>query len=443
MKSSPESLPHVVVLGAGFGGLAFCRAFSGKARITLVDRQNHHLFQPLLYQVATASLSGPDIAQPIRAILRKKNALTVRMAEVKAVDLDARRVVLDQGELSYDYLVLALGGQTNYFGHDDWARHAPGLKTLDDAMRIRREVLLAYERAEAEPDEAKRRVLLTTVVVGGGPTGVELAGTFAELARKTLPRDFDHVDPSRARVILVEALPRLLGMFPEKLADEARRRLERLGVEVRTGAPVREIRAGEVVLEREAIAAANIFWVAGVGAPALTRSLGAETDKAGRLKVRPDLSLPGRPEVFAIGDLAALSDAEGRPVPGVAPAAIQMGRHLSRLIGAELAAGGPGRLERRPFRYRDKGSMATIGRGAAIARIGAWQSAGMLAWLAWLGVHLVSLIGFRNKLMVLIHWFYCYVARRPGTRIILGMSPAEPADEKRGQAAADLPPRRR
>lgn len=422
--NAPPTLPHIVVLGAGFAGLTFCRKFPpGLARITVIDRQNHHLFQPLLYQVATAGLAAVDIAQPIRAILRDHRDLTVLMGEVRSIDLAARRVAHAHGELAYDYLVIGLGGQTGYFGHPEWEPFAPGLKSLDDARRIRRVVLSAFERAEAEPDEARRRELTTTVVIGGGPTGVELAGTFAELARTVLRRDFDHIDPTRARVILIEGSPRVLAAFPPDLSDSARRQLEKLGVEVRTGLHVQDIREGEVVLPGgETIRAGSILWAAGVGAVPLTRTLGVETDRAGRLKVLPDLSLPGHPEVFAAGDLVSLVDPNGVTVPGVAQGAMQAGAHAAKAIAAELTAGDGPKPARRAFVYVDKGNMATIGRSAAVAQIGKVHFSGYPAWLAWLALHLVFLIGFRNRLSVLLQWTYSYFTYKRGARIITGVS---------------------
>jgi NADH dehydrogenase len=422
--NASANLPHIVVLGAGFAGLTFCRKFpAGRARITVIDRQNHHLFQPLLYQVATAGLAAVDIAQPIRAILRDHRDLTVLMGEVRSIDLAGRRVVHAHGELAYDYLVIGLGGQTGYFNHPEWEKFAPGLKSLDDALRIRRVVLSAFERAEAEADENRRRELTTTVVIGGGPTGVELAGTFAELARTVLRRDFDHIDPTRARVILIEGSPRVLAAFPPDLSDSARRQLERIGVEVRTGLHVQDIREGEVVLPGgETIRAGSILWAAGVGAVPLTRTLGVETDRAGRLKVGPDLSLPGHPEVFAAGDLVSLVDPNGVTVPGVAQGAMQAGAHVAKLVAAELAAGGGPKPARAPFVYVDKGNMATIGRSAAVAQIGRLHFSGYPAWLAWLALHLVFLIGFRNRLSVLLQWTYSYFTYKRGARIITGVS---------------------
>ncbi len=415
----PE-LPHIIVLGAGFGGLTFAKEFpTHLARVTVVDRQNHHLFQPLLYQVATAGLAAPDIAQPIRTILRNKPNLVVLMAEVQSVDVKKREVKLTDGTLHYDYLVIALGGQTGYFGRNEWSEFAPGLKTLDDAQRLRRNMLLAYERAERETDAQRRRELMTTVVVGGGPTGVELAGTFAELARTVLYRDFDHIDPRQARIILVEGGDRVLGTFDPELSASAQRQLEGLGVEVRLSTRVTAIRAGEVEFGGETVRAGNIVWAAGVAASPVTKTLGAELDRAGRIKVAPDLSVPGHPRVFAVGDIAALTDRNGVVVPGVCQGGMQGGAHVAKLIARELRGGDP--AQREPFAYRDKGSMATIGRSRAIAEIGKLHLSGIPAWLAWLGLHLFFLIGFRNRLSVLLQWTYSYFSYRRGARIILGL----------------------
>jgi NADH dehydrogenase len=420
--TATNPLSHIVVIGAGFAGLNFCKKFtSERARITLIDRQNHHLFQPLLYEVAAAGLSAVDIAQPVRAILSQKPNLTVLMAEVSRCDLAAREVHLrDHGPIDYDYLVLALGAVTSYFGHDDWARFAPGLKSLDDALKIRREILLAFERAEGEPDEQRRKELMTIVVIGGGPTGVELAGTFAELTRTVLKKDFDRIDPTKARVLLVEGGSRVLSTFPPELSASAQRQLEQLGVEVRTGVQVTEIRDGELAVGGEVIRAANIIWGAGVAAHPLTRTLGVETDRAGRLKVLPDLSLPGHPEVFALGDITVLSDAKGRIVPGIAPAALQMGKHAAKVIGDELAGGRLGAAQRAAFTYCDKGNMATIGRSKAVATVGRLHFSGYPAWIAWLSVHLIFLVGFRNRLSVLIQWTYSYLTYKRGARVITG-----------------------
>ncbi|MGO8677433.1 MAG: NAD(P)/FAD-dependent oxidoreductase [Limisphaerales bacterium] len=411
---------QIIVLGAGFGGLEFCHRFRhASARVTLVDRSNHHLFQPLLYQVATAGLSAPEIAQPIRSILSRRANITVLMETVAGFNLPEKKVVLAGGELSYDYLVLALGGCTSYFGHPEWEQHAPGLKTLGDALRIRSRVLLAFERAETEPTAEEQARLMTMVVVGGGPTGVELAGAFGELARHVLRADFRRIDPARARVILIEGGPRILGHLPPDLSASAQRQLEAMGVQVRLQAAVKRIDAGQVELESgETIRAANIFWAAGVAATPLTKKLGAELDRAGRVKVMPDLSLPGHAEVFAIGDMALVLGADGKPVPGVSPAAMQMARHVARIIEDELAS--PGAPTRAPFRYRDKGTMATIGRSAAVAQVGSVHLSGLAAWLAWLVIHLIFLVGFRNKIAVLLQWFYSYATYKRGARIVVG-----------------------
>lgn len=411
----------IVVLGAGFGGLSFCQDFeSPSARITLIDRQNHHLFQPLLYQVASAGLSAPDIAQPIRSILADKPNVTVLMENVVEINLEEKHVTLENKQLDYDYLVLALGGATSYFGHPEWEPFAPGLKTLDDALRIRRGILFAFEKAETETDLAKREQLLTMVVVGGGPTGVELAGAFAELRRHVLARDFDHIDPTKARVILIEASPRILSHLPEHLSENALEQLEKLGVEVRLNTRVQNIASKCVELVGgEMIHAENTIWAAGVAASPLTKKLGVELDRAGRVKVNPDLSLPDHPEVFAIGDLALVMDEDGKPVPGVSPAAMQMAGHVSNIIREELSF--PGRMERPAFKYWDKGTMATIGRSAAVAKIKSFEFTGYFAWLAWLFIHLIFLVGFRNKVSVLLSWAYSYVTYKRGSRIITGL----------------------
>jgi NADH:ubiquinone reductase (H+-translocating) len=414
--------PHVVVVGAGFGGLTFCQSFRhGAARITLFDRQNHHLFQPLLYQVASAGLSAPDIAQPIRSILSNRPNVTVLLDHVTGFDLAAKMVRLEASTLTYDYLVLAAGGRTSYFGHPEWARFAPGLKSLDDATAIRRRILFAFEEAENTSQPAERDRWMTIVVVGGGPTGVELAGAFAELTRTVLRKDFKRIDPSQARVVMIEALPRVLAQFSPGLSASAERQLKALGVEVQTDTKVKSISEGRVDLENgETIHAGNIIWAAGVSASPLTRKLGVELDRADRVKVNPDLSVPGHPEVFAIGDMALVLGADGKPVPGVSPAAMQMAKHAARLIEKELRLGC--NRTRPPFQYWDKGSMATIGRSAAVAQMGRLEFSGYPAWLAWLGVHLIFLIGFRNKAAVLLQWAYSYFTYKRGARIITGLS---------------------
>jgi NADH dehydrogenase len=419
---------QVVVLGGGFGGLAFCQHFRHpSAQVTVVDRTNHHLFQPLLYQVATAGLSAPEIAQPIRSILAHRLDATVLLDEVVDIKLEDRQVFLGKSVLPYDYLVIALGGCTSYFGHPEWEEFAPGLKTLEDALSIRSRVLLAFEKAENTVEAVEREALLTIVIVGGGPTGVELAGAFAELARTVLKRDFRRIDPAQARIVLIEAAPAVLGHMPPDLAESARRQLEGLGVQVRTSTRVSDIMRGEVRLGTgEIIRAENILWAAGVSAVPLTRKLGTELDRSGRVKVNPDLSLPGHPEVFAIGDLALVLQENGEPVPGVSPAAMQMAGHVARIIGDELDLGS-GRAPRPSFRYWDRGTMATIGRSAAVAWIGRLHFSGVFAWLAWLLVHLIFLIGFRNRLAVLLQWAYSYFAYKRGARIITGL-PREPAN---------------
>jgi NADH dehydrogenase len=406
----------VVIVGGGFGGLNAARVLAGRpARVTLLDRRNHHLFQPLLYQVATAALNPSDIATPLRSILRRADNVTVLLAEVESVDLAARRLTLDGGTMDYDALLLAVGAGHSYFGHDDWEPLAPSLKTLEDALEIRRRVLLAYEEAEREQDGAERRALLTSVVIGGGPTGVELAGALAEISRETLARDFRLIDPTKARVILVEGGPRLVASFPDPLPDRAATALARIGVEVRTGALVTCVTPDAVWLGGEQIRARTVLWAAGVAAAALTRTLGLPLDRAGRVAVEPDLSLPGHPEAFAIGDMCAFIGAGGHPLPGLAPVAIQQGRaaaeNLLRRLRGETT---------RPFRYRDRGSMATIGRAAAVAVVGRLRLSGLTAWLAWLFVHIMFLIGFRNRFLVLFQWAWAYLSWQRGARLITG-----------------------
>lgn len=421
---------HIVVLGAGFGGLTFCKHFHlPGARITLVDRTNHHLFQPLLYQVAACGLSAPDIAQPIRSILSNHPDITVLLDQVVGFDLAQKQVMLEKNTLNYDYLVLAMGGQTGYFGHAEWEKFAPGLKTLDDALRIRSHILLAFEKAENEPSTAEHDKLMTIVIVGGGPTGVELAGSFAELTRTVLNRDFRNIDPTQARIILLEGAPCILSHLPPDLSASAKRQLEALGVQVRVSTHVKSIRDGEVELDTgEVIQAGNILWAAGVAATPLTKKLGVPVDRGGRVKVNPDLSLPDHPEVFAIGDMALVLKADGKPVPGVSPAAMQMGKYVANILKEEIRY--VGKPSARPaFKYWDKGTMATIGRSAAVAVIGKVKLSGMLAWLAWLFIHLIFLVGFRNRTAVLFQWAYSYFSYRRSARIITYL-PQEPADNK-------------
>jgi NADH:ubiquinone reductase (H+-translocating) len=410
------ALPRVVIVGGGFGGLAAARALDGApVRVTLVDRRNHHLFQPLLYQVATAALNPADVSAPIRHVLRHQLNAEVVLGEVAAIATARRALRLTDGaEVRYDFVVLATGATHSYFGREDWAPLAPGLKTIEDALEIRRRILLAFERAERETDPAARRALLTFVVVGGGPTGVELAGALSEIARHTLASDFRHIDPGSAQVILVEALPTVLPPYPPRLQAAARRQLERLGVEVRTGRRVTHIDAEGVTVGPERISARTVLWGAGVAASPLARSLGTSLDRAGRVEVLPDLTVPGHPEIAVIGDLAAAARGDGRGlVPGVAPAALQEGEHAAKNVLRALRG-----EERLPFRYRDKGSLATIGRAAAIAQIGRLQLSGLIAWLAWLFVHIFFLIGFRNRVAVILQWAWSYLTWQRGARLI-------------------------
>ncbi len=406
----------MVIVGGGFGGLYAARALARQpVRVTLLDRRNHHLFQPLLYQVATAALNPSDIAVPLRSVLRKATNITVLLAEVARVDLAGRRVVLDRGEIGYDALVLAAGASHSYFGHDDWEVLAPGLKTLEDALEIRRRVLLAYEAAERESDGAERQALLTFVVIGGGPTGVELAGALGEISRQTIARDFRLIDPTKARIVLLEGGPRILTTFPESLSHRAEDALRRIGVEVRTQAIVTRVTTDAVWLRGEQIRARTVLWAAGVAAAPLARTLGAPLDRSGRVLVEPDLSIPGHPEAFAIGDMCAFLHQTGAPLPGVAPVAIQQGRAVADNVWRRLH-GQP----TRPFRYRDRGNMATIGRAAAVAVVGGLRLSGLVAWLAWLLVHIMFLIGFRNRFLVLFEWAWAYVTWHRGARLITG-----------------------
>jgi NADH dehydrogenase len=411
------SRPEVVIVGGGFGGLYAARALRGAAvHVTVVDRRNHHLFQPLLYQVATAALNPADIAAPIRSVFRGAGNVSVVLAEAVGVDLAGKKLLLADGELPYDYLVLATGATHSYFGHEEWAPFAPGLKSIEDALEIRRRVLLAYEMAERDAEH--RREWLTFVIIGGGPTGVELAGALAEISRQTLSREFQHIDPSHARIILIEGMPRVLPPYPEDLSAKARTQLERLGVDVWTGARVTGIDAAGVTLGHERILARTVLWAAGVAASPLAKSLGVPLDRAGRVRVEPTLAVSGRSDVFLVGDLSTLEQ-DGKPVPGVAPAAIQMGRHAARNI-LRAIAGLPGE----PFRYRDKGSFATIGRGKAVGELaGGLKLSGFLAWIAWLAIHIFFLIGFRNRVLVLFQWAYSYVTFRRGARLITGAPP--------------------
>jgi len=408
----------VVVIGGGFAGLWAVRALCRSAvDITLIDRCNHHLFQPLLYQVATAGLSAPAIAAPLRHILRKQKNVTVLMAEVTQIDTHARHLSTDSGETHrYDFLVVASGATHAYFGHDDWAKYAPGLKTLEDAMQIRAHVLGAFEQAERCTDPAERSAWLNFVVVGGGPTGVELAGTLAEIARHTLHDEFRRAEPSKARVVLVEGGSRVLSNFEEKMSAKALTQLQRLGVEVRLGTPVAAIDERGVMIGSELLEARTVLWAAGVAASPLGRLLGAAVDRAGRVLVEPDLSLAKHPEVFVAGDLASVN-VGGKQVPGIAPAAKQMGRQVAASIKARLKG-----QASRAFVYRDFGTLATIGRAAAVMQMGPLRLSGRPAWWMWLGAHVFFLIGFRNRVIVLIDWAWAYFTYQRYARIIFGTS---------------------
>jgi NADH:quinone reductase (non-electrogenic) len=425
MRSMSREIPQVVIIGAGFGGLTCAQALKrARVKITIVDRANHHLFQPLLYQVAMAGLSPADIAQPIRSILRNQKNVTVLLDEVTDVDFNNQTVELRDSKLKYDYLVLAAGGRTSYFGHDEWETFAPGLKDLDDAVEIRRRVLLAFEAAEKETDPERRRALMNFVVVGGGPTGVELAGAIAELSHFVLARDFRKIYPEEAEILLLEGGPKILPSFAPDLSKSAHRQLSELGVRVLTGAKVTGIDEHGVYLGAESIKAATVIWAAGVRATALTERLGAPLDRAGRVLINRDLTVPGHHNVFAVGDMTYLEQ-DGKPLPGVSPVAMQMGRRVAGNIRNDLA-GKP----YEEFRYFDKGNMATIGRKAAIAEIGKLHLSGFIAWMAWLVVHIFFLIGFRNRFMVLFNWAWSYFTYQRGARLITGrrlglLSPTE------------------
>jgi len=418
MAEMTRTVPHVVILGAGFGGLAAASALGGKPlRVTVIDRRNHHLFVPLLYQVATAALSPADIAEPIRRILSRHRNVEVVLGDVTGIDTVARQVrVTPMGSIAYDRLVIATGSTYSYFGHDDWARLAPGLKTVEDARTLRARLLLAFERAETSLDTPERARLLTVVIVGGGPTGVEMAGAVAELARYTLARDFRRVDPTAARIILVEAGPRLLGTFPEALSRYARQTLERMGVEVLVNHPVQEISPEGVRIAGRFTPAATIVWGAGVAASPAGRWLGVETDRAGRIPVAPDLSVPGLDGVYALGDTALVAGPDGRPLPGLAQVAKQQGRHLGRALAAGLRDG----TALPPFRFHNRGNTAIIGRNAAVFDFGRWRLTGFPAWILWALVHVYLLVGFEKRLLVTTQWLWRYLTYQRGARLITG-----------------------
>ena len=413
-----QTRPRIVIVGAGFGGLNAARALARlPVQVTLVDRRNYHTFQPLLYQVATAALSPADIAAPIREIMARHKNVEVMLGEVESFDLANRKVFLHGFELDYDYLLVAAGATHAYFGHDDWEPVAPGLKSIEDALEIRRRILLAYELADRDAALTGKHAPLNFVVVGGGPTGVELAGTLAEIARKSAAENFRHIEVSQIRILLVEAGPAVLSSYAPDLQRSAVKQLERLGVEVRTNAAVTDVRLGQVCIGDEVIPSEVTLWAAGVAASPHGRALGVPTDRHGRVLVEPDLSIPGHREVFVIGDLATLKDKDCRPLPGVAPVAIQEGKYVARQIAADMA----GRA-RQNFHYFDKGSLATIGRAAAIAQIGKVHLSGLLAWLTWLFVHIMYLIGFRNRVLVILQWAWSYFTFQRSAWLITGAS---------------------
>jgi NADH dehydrogenase len=410
---------RVVIVGAGFGGLNAAKTLPKTVQVTIIDRKNFHTFQPLLYQVATAGLSPGEIAAPIRSILRGHKNVEVLMSEVSGFDLERQLVITEEGQIPYDYLIVAAGAGHSYFGHDDWEVFAPGLKTIEDALEIRRRILLAFELAERQTATGESAVPLNFVVVGGGPTGVELAGTLAEISRHALTHEFRSIDPARTHILLIEGGPRVLPAYAEDLSLSAEEQLKQLGVEVRTSTVVTQVEAGAVDIGQTRLPATVVLWAAGVAASPLGKKLTSTVDRAGRVPVEPDLSLPGHPEVFVIGDLAAAKDKAGKMLPGVAPVAIQQGKFVAKLIQQEVEAK-PGTGPRPAFHYWDKGSLATIGRAAAVAQFGKIHISGFIAWLSWLFVHILFLIGFRNRLLVFIQWAWSYVTYERGARLITG-----------------------
>ena len=409
-----NSKPHVIIVGAGFGGLEAAKKLACKdVRVTVIDRTNYHLFQPLLYQVATAALSPADIAAPVRAILSKCRNVEVILAEVESVDVETKKVKTVDLEIDYDYLIIATGARHSYFGHNEWEKLAPGLKSLEDAIELRRRILLAFEYAEKTPDEAARRAAMNFVIIGGGPTGVEMAGAIAEISRYTMARDFRHINPSEARVILIEGEPRLLAAYPPDLSESARKQLADLGVEVRTSTRATNLTDAGVQIGDEFIPCRVKIWAAGNNASFVGKTLGVPSDRAGRVIVNDDLTIPGRPEVQVIGDLANFPHQTGQPLPGISPVAMQQGRHAARNVLAMIKGRKPQR-----FRYWDKGTMATIGRNKAVADLKFVHLSGRPAWLAWLFVHIVFLVGFRNRLLVLVQWAWAYLTFDKGARLI-------------------------
>lgn len=416
MIQNTNRRPRVVILGGGFAGIEVAKSLRlAPVDITLIDRKNYHLFQPLLYQVAMAGLSSTEIVYPIRSIFSKQKNVEVLLAQVSSIDLDNKVVKITDGEVGYDYLIIATGAQTSYFGHPEWAQVTLGLKDIDDALEIRRRVLLAFEAAEREPDPVKQKQLLTFVIIGGGPTGVELAGLLAELARKALPPDFRRIRTDEARIILLEGMPRILGALPEKCSTNATEQLQKLGVEVRTQTFVKDINADGVTVEGEFIPSSTVMWCAGVAATPLAKSLNIELDRAGRIPVEPDLSIKDHPEVFAVGDACVFLHQDGKPLPGLAPVAMQQGRAVAQYIRDSLA-GKP----RKQFHYKHMGSLATIGRGAAVADLNGFIMTGRPAWYLWLVAHIRPLIGFRNRMVVMFDWLINYMTYKRGARLITG-----------------------
>ncbi len=409
--------PRVVIIGAGFGGLAAAKALkNAPVDVTIIDRRNHHLFQPLLYQVATAGLAPNQIATPIRAIVRNQKNATVELGTVEAIDISKREVILGDRRVGYDYLIIATGARHAYFCHDDWERFAPGLKTLEDATEQRKRILLAFERAELEPDAAERAALTTFVVIGGGPTGVETAGAIAELAKKALARDYRRIDPKSARIILPEAAPRILTSFPENLSDNAKHSLEKLGVEIRLGKAVTHVDENGATLGDEHIASRTVIWAAGVQSSPAARWLNISADRAGRAIIAGDLRAPGHDNIFVIGDCAAVNDAGGKPLPGVAPVAKQQGAYVARVIKAALE----GNPLTEPFAYVDYGNLATVGRKAAVADFRGFRLTGFIGWLVWCAAHIYYLIGFKNRIAVALDWTWSYLTFERGARLITG-----------------------
>ncbi|MBA3638528.1 MAG: NAD(P)/FAD-dependent oxidoreductase [Acidobacteria bacterium] len=443
MSRQAQTRPRVLIVGGGFAGLAAAKALAkAPVAVTVLDRRNHHVFQPLLYQVATAALSPADISAPIRSVVRDQDNCEVALAPVTGVDVANRRVLFEAGSVGYDYLVLAAGATHAYFGHDEWAGLAPGLKTLEDATEVRRRILLAFESAEYEGSAEARRAVLTFGIVGGGPTGVELAGAIKEIAGQTIPRDYKHIDTRTTRVVLFEAGPRILPPFPPELSARAQRDLERMGVEVRLNSAVTRITPDGIYTGEEFVPVRNVFWAAGVKASPLGASLGVPLDRAGRVIVGPDLTIPGHPEVFVTGDMAAATSADtGKPVPGVAQGGMQMGHYAGETIARE-AAGRSTPDRRRAFSYNDKGTMAVIGQSKAVAQIGRLKFTGFIAWLVWGVIHIAFLIGFRNRLQVLFSWFWNWLLNARDARLITGDARLDLRVVRPDEYVTSDPPRR-